>query len=91
MGIEDMVSHIRTNKLTDSRPIKAVKAPQQQPHHDTTDSVCLFGEDSGRIKWIQPSGGSHPNCMAASYTACQLQCLRVLYSTVIPRVKLWFL
>ena len=69
MGVEDMLTHIRTCKLTDSRPIKPVKAHQQQPQHDS-DSVCLIGEDSGRIKWIQPSGGLHFTPMAVSSAFC---------------------
>ena len=58
MGVEDMLTYIRRSKLTEGRPIKPVLPSQHQPQRDPTDSVCLFGEDSGRIKWIQPSGQS---------------------------------
>ena len=56
MGVEDMLTHIRRSKLTEGRPVKPILSSRHQPQHDSTDSVCLFGEDSGRIKWIQPSG-----------------------------------
>ena len=50
-SVEDMLRHLKQNKLTDSQPLKA------RPQLSTlSDNVCLVGENSGRIKWIQPSG-----------------------------------
>ena len=85
MGVEDMLTHIRRSKLTEGRPLKPVLPFPHQPHNDPTDSVCLIGEDSGRIKWIQPSGESLARkqdltwgCMTAALFAnvgyCQLPC-----------------
>ena len=53
-SVEEMLKHLKQHKLTESRPIKT------QPHRSSTpaDNVCLVGENSGRIKWIQPSGKS---------------------------------
>ncbi|DBA67294.1 TPA: hypothetical protein ACH3X2_001599 [Trebouxia sp. C0005] len=49
-SVEDMLRHLKQNKLTEGRPIKT--------HRSSTpsDNVCLVGQNSGRIKWIQPSG-----------------------------------
>ena len=50
-SVEDMLRHLKQNKLTDSQPLRA------RPQLSTlSDNVCLVGENSGRIKWIQPSG-----------------------------------
>ena len=51
-SVEDMLRHLKQNKLTEGRPIK----PQAQRSSTSCDNVCLVGENSGRIKWIQPSG-----------------------------------
>ncbi len=72
-SVEDMLRHLKQNKLTEGRPIKT--------HRSSTpsDNVCLVGENSGRIKWIQPSGECHclPNSFIASLFAC-LQAMAVL-------------
>ncbi|DBB03863.1 TPA: hypothetical protein ACH3X1_012952 [Trebouxia sp. C0004] len=49
-SVEDMLRHVKQNKLTEGIPIKI--------HRSSTpsDNVCLVGENSGHIKWIQPSG-----------------------------------
>ena len=52
LSVEDMLKHLKQNKLTEGRPLK----PQPQRLSTSADNVCLVGEDSGRIKWIQPSG-----------------------------------
>lgn len=51
LSVEDMLKHLKQNKLTEGKPLK----PQPQ-RLATSDNVCLVGENSGRIKWIQPSG-----------------------------------
>ncbi len=51
-SVEDMLMHLKQNKLTEGRPIKT----QPQRTATPSDNVCLVGENSGRIKWIQPSG-----------------------------------
>ncbi|KAL3154371.1 hypothetical protein ABBQ32_013848 [Trebouxia sp. C0010 RCD-2024] len=51
LSVEDMLKHLKQNKLTEGKPLKP-----QPPRLATSDNVCLVGENSGRIKWIQPSG-----------------------------------
>ncbi len=63
-SVEDMLSHLKKNKLNEGRPIKTHRSSTQ------SDNVCLVGENSGRIKWIQPSGECH--CLSK-----QLHCLPV--------------
>lgn len=52
LSVEDMLKHVKQNKLTEGRPLK----PQPQRLSTSADNVSLVGENSGRIKWIQPSG-----------------------------------
>ena len=55
LSVEDMLKHVKQNKLTEGRPLK----PQPQRLSTSANNVCLVGENSGRIKWIQPSGEQH--------------------------------
>ena len=70
LSVEDMLKHVKQNKLTEGRPLK----PQPQRLSTSADSVCLVGENSDRIKWIQPSGDRPTQhclpqfCIALYYT-----------------------
>lgn len=70
LSVEDMLKHVKQNKLTEGRPLQ----PQLQRLSTSADSVCLVGENSGRIKWIQPSGDRPTQhclpqfCIALYYT-----------------------
>ena len=46
----DLLAWVNNHKMTRGRPRRCL------PQVGTSDSVCLVGETSGRIKWIQPSG-----------------------------------
>lgn len=46
----DLLAWVNSHKITRGRPRRSL------PQVGTSDSVCLVGETSGRIKWIQPSG-----------------------------------
>ncbi len=47
-SIADMVADIKRGAITKCRPVRAA--------HPPAENVCLVGQQSGRIKWIQPSG-----------------------------------
>lgn len=47
-SIRDMVADIKRGAITKCRPVRAA--------HPPAENVCLVGQQSGRIKWIQPSG-----------------------------------
>lgn len=77
LGVEDMLTHIRRSKLTEGRPVKPSLLSQQQPHHNSTANACLIGEDSGRIKWVQPSGTSASDTAKAA-APCWIVLMKVL-------------
>ena len=49
-SVPDLLAWVNSHKITRGRPRHSL------PQAGTSDSVCLVGETSGRIKWIQPSG-----------------------------------
>ena len=78
LSVEDMLKHLKQNKLTEGKPLKP------QPHRLSTsaDNVCLVGENSGRIKWIQPSGKKPVQTLTASIDA--LLCVSHLDACMLP-------
>ncbi len=63
-SVPELLAWINSHKVTRVRPRRSMPQP-------ASDAVCLVGESSGRIKWIQPSGAAHllrragirkPNC-----------------------------
>ena len=53
-----MLAHINKNKLTEGRSMSAAARQAAAAAAAATDDkdTNLVGEESGRIKWIQPSG-----------------------------------
>lgn len=51
-SVQDMLQYIK-GRLAASPP----RSPQPPaPAPSTATNTCLFGEASGRLKWVQPSG-----------------------------------
>ncbi len=48
-SVPELLTWVNSHKVTRGRP-------RRPPPQAVSDSVCLVGETSGRIKWIQPSG-----------------------------------
>ena len=71
LSVEDMLKHLKQHKLTEGRPLK----PQPQRPATSADNVCLVGENSGRIKWIQPSGKQWLHCVLQPFTAVLSVCV----------------
>ena len=46
--VGDLIDLISKTKTTDRKPLRNPHVP--------LENVCLVGEQTGRIKWIQPSG-----------------------------------
>ena len=44
----EMLASIKTTMISKCRPVRKVQPP--------SENMCLVGQSSGRIKWIQPSG-----------------------------------
>jgi hypothetical protein len=51
-SVPELLAWINSHKVTLVRPRRSMPQP-------ATDAVCLVGESSGRIKWIQPSGAAY--------------------------------
>ncbi len=54
-SVGEMLAFIKRNKVTEGKPL-AVRNPAAAAALAAHENVCLVGESSGRIKWIQPSG-----------------------------------
>ena len=48
LSVGDLIDLISKTKTTDRKPFRITHVP--------LENVCLVGEQTGRIKWIQPSG-----------------------------------
>jgi len=48
-----MLEDIKRNAISKCRPVKKVHTLPPM------ENLCLVGQTSGRIKWIQPSGAPH--------------------------------
>jgi hypothetical protein len=72
LSIADMLASIRQNVISKSRPVKKA--------HPPIENVCLVGQNTGRIKWIQPSGNVQlsPSFhgMQASFPGMHVQALK---------------
>lgn len=52
-NIPDMLEDIKRNAISKCRPVKKVHTLPPM------ENLCLVGQTTGRIKWIQPSGALH--------------------------------
>ena len=52
LTVPEMLASIKTTMLSKCRPVRKVQPP--------SENMCLVGQSSGRIKWIQPSGRALP-------------------------------
>ena len=68
--LDGLISHINNSRSLYS---------QAPPASAASDNICLVGEASGRIRWIQPSGEQHAkavqlclhvHCMPRAGCAC---------------------
>ena len=48
LSVGDLINLISKTKTTERKPLRITHVP--------LENVCLVGEQTGRIKWIQPSG-----------------------------------
>ena len=48
LTVPEMLANIKTTMISKCRPVRTVQPP--------AENMCLVGQSSGRIKWIQPSG-----------------------------------
>ena len=64
LNIPDMLANIKRNAISKCRPVRQVHPPME--------NICLVGQTSGRIKWIQPSGVPPP---AVMHSPCTSHCM----------------
>ena len=58
LTVPEMLASIKATTISKCRPVRKVQPP--------SENMCLVGQSSGRIKWIQPSGRALPLPQSAS-------------------------
>jgi len=68
LTVPEMLANIKTTMISKCRPVRKVQPP--------SENMCLVGQSSGRIQWIQPSGRALlqflPHALHAHLVRCSL-------------------
>ena len=62
LTVTEMLANIKDTMISKCCPVRKVQPP--------SDNMCLVGQSSGRIKWIQPSGSPCSHALGADATLC---------------------
>ena len=62
LTVTEMLANIKDTMISKCRPVRKVQPP--------SDNMCLVGQSSGRIKWIQPSGSPRFQALGVGAALC---------------------